>query len=215
MRADLAFELRSLVTATRSLALEQLGTCLFEPPYDELHILMQGFDLTWAAAHALLKLGVPAATVAHLHAQYDLALAKVTLGRSGTFEFGGPDRRLLLSVRERGRVVDIVAVSATDVNGWALYRKVADFLGEDLLTRAVIEEWRQLRLFATPLDWLRGGGAGVCVLDWSPSALSALRGLRETTTIICDAGDGSRLRALLAFGGLPRVAETNPMRRVL
>lgn len=185
----------------------------------DLRDALDALDLPFAAVRALEAMGADRALLAQLAGASDLKIAQVELLPGGRFAFGGPDRRLVLAVRHYGALVDLVALSSADENEWALYRGAADFLGGELLDRAVACELREVRLFATPIDWVRGGlasssgaiggqePAGVCVLDWTASALSGLRGLRETCTIVCDRGAGERLKALLAHGGLPQVGE--------
>lgn len=171
-------------------------------------------ELPWAAVRALLDMGAPRAFVSELVINGDLALAQVDVaGRSGLFEWQGPDRRLILGVRRGGELIDLVALSTSCEDEWAVRLDVADILGEDLLLDAVLAERRELRLFGTPMAWLRGGGAGICVLDWTPAALAALRGLGTGVTLVCDRGAKARLKALLEHGGLPLVAEEQTMRR--
>jgi hypothetical protein len=173
-----------------------------------------GRRLPWSAARHLLELGVPAGMLGQLTGAGDLAIGQVDLRRGGTFEFGGPDRRLILAVRERGVVVDLVALSSQCEDEWALMRKASDFLGGDLLADAVLAGRREVRLFSTPMAWLRGGCAGVCVLDWTPAALSALRGLGSGVTLVVAPGAKAKLQAMLVHGGLPLVAEDRaPVRR--
>lgn len=174
---------------------------------------LMALELPLAAARRLIGMGVAAETMSALHVNGDLAVGDVDLARDGRFEFGGPDRRLILAVRDRGEVIDLAALSSTCEDEWALRLGAADFLGVDALYDAQLAERRELRLFATPMGWLRGGCAGVCVLDWTPGALAALRGLGPGCTIIADNGAKAKLQAMLAHGGLPLVAEEHQMRR--
>lgn len=174
-----------------------------------------GLRMSFAGLRALLDMGVPRDFALELAGEGDLSVAQVDLHRGGTFEFGGPDRRLILAVRRGGELVDLAALSSTCEDEWALRLGVADFLGEDWLLDAVLAERREVRLFSTPMGWLRGGGRGVCVLDWSASALGALRGLGTGVTLVCDPGAKPKLQAMLTHGGLPLVAENRPdFRRV-
>lgn len=231
---------------------------------------MRAIGLPWAGARALLEAGVPRATVAALNMAGDLAIANVDVNRpkpekglpDGTdlFEFGGPDRRLIVGVRNAaGELVDLVALAGglkqrSDrpdrdpcEDEWALRLGAADFLGEDHLwhahahapsnagrepsgslgsaagtatrvracgpaARSGGRRW-ELRLYATPMAWLRAGGAGICVLDWTASALGALRGVGSGVTLVVEPGAKARLDAMLAHGGLPLVAETQTVRR--
>lgn len=177
----------------------------------ELRVL----SLPFVAARMLIDLGVPAEVMLALHGNGDLALGQVELDPRGRFEFGGPDRRLILTVRDAaGEVVDLVALASHDENQWALRTGLADLLGDDQLLDAVLAERRELRLHPTPLAWLRAGCEGICVLDWTRSALGALRGMPEGLTLVVDPGWREGLKAKLAYGGLPRVAEVQTLRRV-
>lgn len=183
-----------------------------EPGGNGLRTLLDGLAMPFAAVRALDGMGVPRMLLGQLTAAGDIAVADVDLGRDGgRFAFGGPTRRLILAVRVDGVLIDLAALSSTCEDEWALHLGMADFLGEELLDRARTCEWRELRLFGTPLAWLRAGGRGVCVLDWTPAALAALRGLGPGVTLVCDAGAKPKLEALLRHGGLPLVAEDRPV----
>lgn len=180
------------------------------------------------ALRRLLAQGVPPEFIGQLHARGDIAVAQVSLDKGGTFQFTGPDRRLIVGVREvwpapssaaaggqyTGELLDLVALSTTDENEWSLRLGAADFLGEWHLFRAEIGAEREVRLFGTPWGWLRAGGEGACVLDWTPAALARLRSLGERVTLTCDAGAGAKLKALLQYGNLPFVREAQTARRV-
>lgn len=174
---------------------------------------MLATTLPFAGLWMLLDMGVPQDFALALAGDGDLAVARVSLHRGGLFGFEGPDQRLILGVRRGGDTIDLAALSSTCEDEWALRLGVADMLGEDLLLDCVLAERRELRLFATPLAWLRGGGRGICVLDWSASALGALRGLGSGVTLVVDPGAKPKLQAMLTHGGLPLVAEDRTMRR--
>lgn len=180
-------------------------------PMTDLRAMMDALaaDLPFAAVSALLQLGVPASVVGQLTADGDLAVAGVELSRDGNrFEIGGPTRRLLLAVRNgAGEVVDVAALSSSCEDEWALMLGVADLLGEGVLEDTIAADRREVRLFSTPMAWLRAGGRGICVLDWSKTALGALRGLRSHQRLAVDPGARPKLEGLLAYGGLPIVVE--------
>lgn len=179
---------------------------------DPLHAILGAMPMSLAGMQALVEAGVPAALVSALHIDGDMALARVDVSRDGSrFSFGGPDKRLILAVRDgTGGVVDLVALSSARPDEWALHLGHADFLGTDCLEQAVAANWRHLRVFPTPMAWLRAGGRGVCVLDWNIHALNALRGLGTGVTLVVDAGAKLKMQAMLAHGGLPLVAEDRP-----
>lgn len=177
----------------------------------EMRALLNLHQIPFSAVKVLDEMGVPRILLAQLCGAGDLILANVDLSGDGSrFDFGGPTRRLILAVRAHGVLIDMVALSSTHENEWALYRGDADFMGDDLIDRAIACEWRELRLFSTPMAWLRGGGRGVCVLDWNRHALGALRGLGAGVTLVVDAGAKAKLQAMLTHGGLPLVAEDRP-----
>lgn len=181
---------------------------------DELDVLQLGVP----ALRRLIAMGVPPVFIGELHARGDIAVAQVSLDQGGTFQFSGPHRRLIVAVREvwldpgigalvAGYASDLIALSTTDENEWALRLGVADFLGEWHLFRAETGAEREVRLFGNPWGWLRAGGQGACVLDWTPAALARLRSLGERVTLTCDAGAGAKLKGLLQYGNLPFVRE--------
>lgn len=174
--------------------------------------------------------GVPRAVLAELNAVKDLALARVSIGRDGLFEFGGPDRRFVLGVRNaRHELVDIVALAPRDESQWALWRGAVDLLGQDAIDRAGVfgrdcaelrdrvwgTRWINLRVHATPIGWLRGAMRGVCVLSWTPAAVTALAGLGPHVTLLCEGGLQRELAARLARAHLPRVADASAEERGL
>lgn len=180
-------------------------------------VWLQGRALPWAGVQRLLAGGADLHLVAQLLALGLLGAGRVAVAADGAlFEPEGPDARLLLGagydVDELGRdtVAEVVALSTTCEDEWALLTGAADILGADVLEDAVAAERRFVRLYSTPMDWLRAGGAGVCVLQWNRVALAALRGLPESCTLVVDPGARERLRGMLAYGGLPQVAEDRP-----
>jgi hypothetical protein len=189
-------------------------------PFNPLEAELLAAEMRWPAVAALLEMGVPRGVLGALTAAGDLAVAQVELARVGTFAFGGPDRRLILAVRDGfGALDDLVAIASHNADEWALRCRGGVLLGESALMdaegrvlrhgsgQASVHGRAALRLFGTPLAWLKGGGEGICVLDWGRGALTRLRGLGEAVTLLCDPGAGERLKAMLLHGGLPRVSE--------
>lgn len=183
-----------------------------------------GQPLNKGAFFKLRELGVPMDFAGELHVTREMGAAMVSIGkarpgRALLYEPVGPDARLILMVREYGVPVDLVALASHDPDQWALRRGAGWCLGHDRWVAAqqaaLAERITELRVFSTPIDWLRGRGAGICVLHWDTAALGQLRQLGERVVLRVDAGAGERLRQLLAHGGLPRVKESAPapMRR--
>lgn len=159
-----------------------------------------------AGLRHLEAMGVGLAFANRLLCQGDLARARVSVGGSGLFEWEGGESHLLIGVRELGELVDVVAVRSSAPDEWAMLRGDGWALGHDALFMAREGLTDSLRVFGTPFDWLRGQGAGICILDWSAHALGELRGLGAGVTLKCDDhGAASRLGAVLAWQGLPRV----------
>ena len=164
--------------------------------------------LNWAGFQRLVAAGVPQAFAAQLNAAGDVLAAQVQLEADGSFTIGGPDGRLLLVVRGAdGAPVDVLAFRL-DAPG-----EVAWFypgLPEGLLGAGNLPDGRdgfagRVMLVETPLDWLRGGGAGGCVYHWA-GAWPTLRSLGEGVTIEAAPALASVLRARVERGGLPLVA---------
>lgn len=92
---------------------------------------------------------------------------------------------VLMPVTQDRVVIDLIAwrTLAPDVwlwrngDGWAL--------GIDQITQpSPWDGFREITLHATPLDWLRVGGEGAVILDWS--AVSHIRKLALFDTLKCD-----------------------------
>lgn len=167
--------------------------------------------MPFSAVQRLIRMGADKRLVAHLTGYGDMGTGNVTLTRNG-WEPEGPDRRLLIAVRRLGVLLDIVAVASHVRNEWALRTGLGWALGIDAIEDAhaalMRDEKRvRLKLHATPFDWLAAGGDGLCVLDWCPASLAELRFLGERVTIEVAPGAAERLKALLTYGGLPRVSE--------
>ena len=179
-------------------------------PFCELRAELAVAGLSASAFARLLQLGIPAKALAQLCGAGDLAAARVSLSKDGSrFEPEGPDARLLMLVREQGVPVDIVALATHDEDQWALRRGEGWCLGYDAWLRCEIGMAHELRVHGTPLAWLRAGCEGACVLDWG-MGLRQLRGLGEAVTLRCDRGAAVAMKARLARGGLPMVAEDSP-----
>ncbi len=161
-------------------------------------------SLRWAGMERLIQAGVPARFAAELNAAGDLLTGQVDLRSDGSFTMGGPDARLLLVVRDECGVPAEVLAFRLDAPG-----EIACLLGGaggGMLGRfGLASGSARVCLFATPLDWMRAGGRGLCVYDW-PIAVAHLRQLGERVTLEAPAALASVLRARLQFGGLPLVA---------
>lgn len=71
---------------------------------------------------------------------------------------------------------DLVCWFADRPGRWYLHHGIAGALGEEQIERAAFMR-EPVKLFRTPLGWLRAGGVGACVLDRSRTR-ALLRGVR-------------------------------------
>lgn len=167
--------------------------------------------IDYRACQRLEALGIEGRFVAELGAAGLIGAARVQISPDGRrWERPGPDPRLLIGVRQGGELIDIIAVSTSHPDqvslrtgmGWALGAEAI----EDAARAAMAGRPAVVVLHSDPLAWLCARGEGLVVLDWA-LALPELRHLGEKVTIQCEAGAGERLRARLAYGGLPLVRE--------
>lgn len=189
----------------------------------------------------LAAMGVPRWVLAELCSVGDLGRFRVveTGGRWRPANEGEPGPpRLILAVRDiEFRLIDMVAVSSVDPETWSLRtgdgiilgaerldlaRDAADAMAEakswgahlDPDERREIEAGRHVCVHARPIDLLISGCDGICVLDWRPAALWALRSLGPQVTLMADtAAAAKNLSELLRCGGLPEVVAARRERR--
>lgn len=164
--------------------------------------------LPFGAVRLLEAMGVPIGVVGQMTGAGALGRVRASIGKGGRWEpaeDGEP--RLIVAVREQGVLVDLAALSSSERDSWALRTGEGWLLGFEHFHAAQLGGADRLRLFGNPVDWMAAGGEGICVLDWSRAALSALRGLGSDVAIACDNdGAAEALTNALRWGGLPRVA---------
>ena len=101
---------------------------------------------------------------------------------------------LILPVYEDGALVDLCAFRSANPDGWLL--RTGNGWAQGLERGLEPHSWEPALLWSTPLDWLRAGGRGLCVLDWGAGEV---RLLRELPAIICQNPIlESRLRSALS-----------------
>ncbi len=164
--------------------------------------------LPLGAVRLLEALGVPIGIVGQLTGAGALGRVRTAIGKGGRWEpVEDGEPRLIVAVREKGVLVDLVAMSSSERDSWALRTGAGWLLGYEHFHAAQLGGEDRLRLFGNPVEWMAAGGEGICVLDWSRTALSALRGLGSGVAIACDnEGAAEALTNALRWGGLPRVA---------
>lgn len=125
----------------------------------------------------LRSLGVTPETIASLGLLGGaFGVASVETFEDGTYAPGVGPVHVVSPVFESGHLVDLCAWRTEQPSRWWLRTGAGWALGaDDLLSSAWCDARRVL--FASPLDWLKGGGVGGVVLDWDSPDLLQLRGL--------------------------------------
>ena len=75
------------------------------------------------------------------------------------------------------QIDELIAFEPRDPTRWATRRRAEPVLGRAEL-EAVRGSERPIRLWPTPLDWLRAGAVGMVILDWSAALTPVFRGVR-------------------------------------
>ena len=102
-------------------------------------------------------------------------VAQSEVSKAGLYQVS-PDAGLLnviIPVVEDGALVDLCAFRTDDPGNWALRTGNGWALG---LGQGMGEYMWGLpvHLYSDPLDWLRGSGEGICVLDWASPEIHRL-----------------------------------------
>lgn len=122
-----------------------------------------------------------------LAADQILGVASAEVDRYGGFQFvplGDRPLHMIVAVHEDAALIDIAAFRPDRPGRWALRVGIGAVLGdsavEDARRAFAWGELGTLALHATPLDWLRAGGSGACVIDdWSRETANRVRDLRR------------------------------------
>lgn len=144
-------------------------------------------------------------TLASIEAAQDsvpgVSWARVVLQVGGRFAFAAPgdegEEALILVAHERGYAIDLVAVPAARPETWHRYFGLGFALGADRMTRAAYLG-RSVTMHRNPLQWLKRGGQGACLLlslDDVPEALDALP--EKIVVMADDAAYGAALQAAM------------------
>ena len=144
------------------------------------------------ALEFLLAAGVPRQSLTlppPLGIAGSLGLTSVRVTADGTFEFtnSGPPTVVLGVHGPDLDLVDLVAWRPSNPIRWRLRLGFADFLGEVHADYAALLHER-LRLFSSPLSWLRAGCDGAVLLD----VKFGLSSLRDASDVIGDDRDHAR-----------------------
>lgn len=167
----------------------------------------------------LRALGVSNATIATMGERgWPFGVTNAEPVGGGYYQPGEGAPHIILPVVEDGVLVDLVAFRSTAPNDWLLRVGNGSCLGlEEGLSRWTwyapadpdakppkYQVGQPTHLFSTPLDWLAGGGEGLCVLDWEAPDLRQLDVLPAIT--VSDRETGALLtQALRRPERIPRI----------
>lgn len=144
----------------------------------------------------LRSLDVPWSVIGELgRDHFGFGVARVCDAGDGLFHPGEGDLHLVLPVYEDGELVDLVAIRSSDPLNWLLRTGHGWVLGLEWgLGR---HTWGDpVPLAVSPLDWLRQGAEGLCILDWDAPEL---RYLTDLPHLVCSSDAlAKRLCAALA-----------------
>ncbi|MGE4324254.1 MAG: hypothetical protein AB7E60_14660 [Sphingobium sp.] len=158
----------------------------------------------------LLALGVPGVVIATLGGhQIPFGVGTVERMERGLYQPGDGPLHVLSPVCEAGEIIDIIAWRSDAPGNWAWRTGLGWALGTDML----LPRWDDdpVQLHATPLDWLRAGGTGMCILDWEAPELGDLHALEA---IEADEWTAQRLtRALSKPRRIPTIIKRKEVRR--
>lgn len=98
-------------------------------------------------------------------------------------------RAIILGVRDEStcELIDLLAFPPERPDRWRRRTGLADFLGREAVMRAGFTG-EALDVFPDPLSWLRAGGYGAVILDWSVSLRLHFAGIPEIRAATADLG---------------------------
>lgn len=141
----------------------------------------------------LVSLGVTKMALAELGArQVPFGVMSVEPIGSGIFQPGEGAERVISPVIEDGGIIDLIAWHTGNPRQWLWRVGTGWALGADEL----YPRWDDtpLQLHETPLEWLKGAGHGICILDWSSPDV---RRLASVEAIEADQATADRLLSIL------------------
>lgn len=132
--------------------------------------------MKFTAVTALRDMGMDVGQILRWQSHYALGRMRVEFGRDGFWspiDIGGVPA-LVMPVLDGPMMVDIVAFSPLAPDQCYLRRGDGRILGSG----DGMPDWdtgiEEIRIFATPMDWMIAGGDGICVLTWDERAIRDL-----------------------------------------
>ncbi len=126
---------------------------------------------------------------------YGFGVSRAAPDGSGLYSPGDGEPHLLLPVYEDGELVDLCAFRSDVPLNWLLRTGLGWALGleEGMAPHAWADT---VPLAESPLEWLRGGATGLCVIDWDAPEVTYLADLPH---IVCSTERlAEQLRSALA-----------------
>ena len=108
-----------------------------------------------------------------------VGFAQIELYRGGLYEPRDEGLDAVIVPVHADGLADLVAFRPSLPGRWWRRLGAVPVLGEENMRRFQVDP---LRVCATPLDWLRGGGRGVVIIDWLPDPADLLLGAGALTT---------------------------------
>lgn len=124
----------------------------------------------------LIALGVPGAAIATLgEREIPFGIGTVERMADGLYQPGEGSLHVISPVYEGGEIIDLVAWRSNAPGNWAWRTGLGWALGCYMLSPRWDDD--PVIIHATPLDWLRAGGTGMCILDWEAPEIEQMRAL--------------------------------------
>jgi len=158
----------------------------------------------------LLALGVPGPAIASLGSrEIPFGVGTVERMERGLYQPGDGPLHVISPVYAEGEIIDLIAWRSDAPGNWVWRTGLGWALGTDMLLPRWDDE--PVQIHATPLDWLRAGGEGMCILDWEAPELGEIRALEAIET---DEWIAQRMtRALSKPQRLPTIIKRKEVRR--
>lgn len=146
------------------------------------------FGMKFTAITALRDMGMDVGQILRWQSLYALGRMRVEFGRDGFWspiDIGGV-QALVLPVMDGPELIDMVAFSPLSPDQWYLRRGDGRILGSG----SGMADWdtgiEEIRIFATPMEWMMAGGEGICVLTWDERAIRDLMFLGGKVRLMAD-----------------------------